>query len=88
MLSWNKHIRAYKSGPAAKARQMSIKVNTKDIFVRMAAASHPFVADKRRKLSCSHCGGIDHPVRSCPKTIHGPLTEEESEIQALFLQQT
>ena len=30
--SWNKFIRAYKSGPAAKARQMLTKMNTQDIF--------------------------------------------------------
>ena len=83
--SWNKYIRAYKSGPAAKARQMSIKLNTKDIFVRMAAASHPYVAEKRRKLLCSYCSRTDHTVRSCSKKIHGPLAEEQSKIQALFL---
>ena len=30
--AWNKHIRAYKSGPASRARQCSIKLNTRDIF--------------------------------------------------------
>ncbi|CAL4126706.1 unnamed protein product, partial [Meganyctiphanes norvegica] len=30
--AWNKHIRAFKSGPSARARQCSIKLNTLDIF--------------------------------------------------------
>ena len=83
--SWNKYIRAYKSGPAAKARQISIKLNTKDIFVRMAAASHPTVAEKRRILSCTQCSRMEHTVKSCPKKMHGPLSEEQTEIQSFFM---
>ena len=33
--AWNKHIKAYKSGCASRARQMSVMVNTLDIFQRM-----------------------------------------------------
>ena len=84
--SWNKHIRAYKSGPACKARQMSIKLNTLDIFERMSIRSHPYVADKRRQLYCSYCEkDADHTTISCPKKVHGPLTEKQSEIRAMFI---
>ncbi len=48
--AWNKHIRAYKSGPAARARQCSIRLNTLDIFTHMLIKSH------LRKTSISAVG--------------------------------
>ena len=38
--AWNKHIRSYKSGTGARARQCSIRINTRDIVTRMLL--HPY----------------------------------------------
>ena len=45
--AWNKMIRAYKSGPAARARQMNVSINIYDIFIRMFLVSHPTMFNKK-----------------------------------------
>ena len=45
--SWNKHVRTFRSGPASRSRQLSIKDNIHDIFRRMSIMSHPEIAMKR-----------------------------------------
>ena len=82
--AWNKHIRAYKSGPSARARQCSIKLNTLDIFTRMLVQSHPIVASKRQVLKCKRCEKYGHTVRSCPLHVHTVLDSERSFIESCF----
>ena len=48
--SWNKHVRSFQSGTAARARQMSVKQNIHDIFRRMLIMSHPYIVAV--KLKC------------------------------------
>ena len=62
--SWNKHVRSFQSGVAAKARQSSVKENIHDIFCRMLISSHPVIATKRPRPSCSICGETGHTARS------------------------
>ena len=83
--AWNKHIRAYKSGPSARARQCSIKQNTQDIFTRMLVQSHPKIAAKRKVLCCSRCSKYGHTVRSCPMNVVTVLDEERSFIESCYL---
>ena len=51
--SWNKHVRSFQSGAAARSRQHSIKDNIHDIFRRMLIMSHPMIASKRPCAFCS-----------------------------------
>ena len=62
--SWNKHVRSFRSGPAARARQMSVKTNIYDIFRRMLITSHPIIASKRLRPFCGVCGEEGHSARS------------------------
>lgn len=62
--SWNKHVRSFQSGPAARARQMSVKTNIYDIFRRMLITSHPIIASKRLRPFCRICGEEGHSARS------------------------
>ena len=48
--AWNKHIRSYKSGPAARARQTSIQDNILDIYNRMMIQTHPQIASRKRQV--------------------------------------
>ena len=48
--AWNKHIRAYRSGPGCRARFMNNTVNIKDTFTRMYMRSHPLIAKQKRVL--------------------------------------
>ena len=75
--SWNKFIRAYKSGTSCKARQMSIKVNTRDIFCRLMIRTHPLIASKKRMLLCTTCGLFGHTCRSCKEGVEKVQSEEE-----------
>ena len=76
--SWNKFIRAYKSGAACKARQMSIKLNTRDVFTRMMIKTHPVIANKKRQISCGKCCELGHTARSCRKDASTVETLERS----------
>ena len=49
----NKYTRSYKSGPALRARQTSIKENILDIFNRMTNKSHPTIASRKREMKGS-----------------------------------
>ena len=62
--SWNKFVRAYQSGVAARARQSSIKDNLKDVLSRMLIEYHPKVASLKPRPSCNICGEIGHTARS------------------------
>ena len=64
--AWNKHIRTYKSRPASRARQCSIRLITLDIFTRMLVQTHPIIASKKRIKQCKTCEKYGHTVRSCP----------------------
>ena len=39
--NWNKHVRSFQSGPAARAKQDSVKQNIHDIINRMLIRSNP-----------------------------------------------
>ena len=82
--AWNKYIRAYKSGSAARARQSSIKMNTRDIFTRMMIQSHPTIAAKKRQLLCSRCNRIGHTVRKCPSQVSTVYDAEQTEIRGCY----
>ena len=82
--AWNKYIRAFKSGPAARARQTSVKENILDIFNRMMIKSHPEIASQKRQLLCKRCNKIGHTVRSCPKLISTVDSYERFMILACF----
>ena len=76
--AWNKYIRAFKSGPAARARQLSIELNTRDIFTRMMLQSHPSIAMKKRQIHCIACGNVGHTMMSCKTRMSIVHSEEES----------
>ena len=83
--SWNKHVRSFQSGPAARSRQLSIKDNIHDIFRRMLISSHPEIASKRPRTVCSVCGEVGHTARSYlhknPSTV---ITKEQSLISDMY----
>ena len=82
--SWNKFVRSFQSGPAARSRQLSLKDNTYDIFRRMLIVSHPEIASKRPRPSCSKCGQVGHTARSSRHHADTALEEEDSIIRSLF----
>ena len=58
--AWNKHIRAFKSGPPSRTGQRFIKIKvikviTLDIFSQMLLQSHPVVISKKKLLQCKNC---------------------------------
>ena len=83
--AWNKHIRAYKSGPAARARQTSIKENLQDIFQRIMIQTDPRVASRKRQVVCNRCGKVGHTIRSCPKRVTTVMDSEDASIDSCFL---
>ena len=83
--SWNKHIRSFKSGSAARARQTSIMLNTQDIFQRMMIKSHPAVASKKRNVYCKRCNRIGHTVRSCMMDVATVHDAEQTSINECYL---
>lgn len=78
--AWNKFIRAYKSGPAARARQCSIELNTKDIFTRIMLQTHPIIASKKRQIHCIICGRVGHSIIKCRQQFLTVFDEEDSSI--------
>ena len=83
--AWNKHIRAYKSGLASRARQCSIRLNTLDIFTRMLVQSHPITASKRKVLQSKRCAKHGHTVRSCPMNLATVRDNEQSFIDSCYI---
>ena len=81
---WNKFVSQYKSGPGARARQHSVKLNLTDVFARMLIMTHPVVASKRRQIHCSHCHQIGHSARSITHHSYGPIKEERALINHYF----
>ena len=59
-----KYVRSFQNGPAARARQCSIKDNLKDVFTKMLIRSHPAIAEKYPRPLCSICGEVGHTARS------------------------
>ena len=82
--AWNKHIRAYKSGPGARARQTSVQENILDIFNRMMIKTHPKIASRKRQLVCMRCNRLDHAIRSCPMRLSTVKDFEATTIQSCF----
>ena len=82
--AWNKHIKAFKSGPAARARQTSLALNIRDITSRMMISTHPDVVAKRIMNYCKLCACYDHTLRGCPKRRAMVLTEEQAEISCYY----
>ena len=60
--SWNKFVRSFQSGTAARARQSKVKNNIHDVLRWMLIASHPEIASK--KIRPSICGEMGHTARS------------------------
>ena len=83
--SWNKSIRSFQSGPAARARQNSMKNNLHDIFRRMLIRSHPSIAAKYPRPSCSICGEMGHTARSFRHKLSSVPTHEDSIIASLYI---
>ena len=83
--SWNKYIKAYKSGTSCKARQMSLQINTHDIYCRLMIRTHPIIASKKRLLQCGTCGKFGHTTRGCKVDVNNVFTEEKMIIQECFL---
>ena len=83
--SWNKYIRSYKSGVGCKARQLSIKLNMLDIFTRIFIRTHPFIADKKRFVSCGTCSKTGHTSRSCVLNSLMVDGEEEAAIKSFYV---
>ena len=82
--SWNKHVRAFQSGPSSRARQFSIKDNIHDIFCRMLITSHPEIASKRPRVSCNICGEVGHTARSSRHKRSTVATEEQAHVQSMY----
>lgn len=82
--AWNKYIRSFKSGPAARARQTSIQENILDIFNRMMVKTHPKIASRKRQVLCTFCNKVGHTIRSCPLMVSSVLDWEKSRVQACF----
>ena len=82
--AWNKHIRSYKSGPAARARQTSVQENILDIFNRMMVRTHPKIASRKRQLECTRCKKLGHTIRSCPEIVVTVLDAEATRVQSCF----
>ena len=82
--SWNKHVRSYQSGPAARSRQLSVKDNIHDVFRRMLISSHPEIASKRPRSICSICGEVGHTARSYRHKKSTVMTEEQAQIESLY----
>ena len=53
--AWNKHIRAFRSGPACRARQNSAANNIHDVFVRMLIMSSPLIQKHNAVKSMLGC---------------------------------
>ena len=82
--AWNKSIRAFKSGPGARARQTSIHENTLDIFQRMMIMTNPLIATSKRQLQCSRCGKIGHTICSCPARLTTVIDFETTIVNDCF----
>ena len=82
--AWNKFIRSFKSGAAARARQTSIQENILDIFNRMMIKTHPQVASRKRQYKCSRCNKMGHTVKSCPMSVTCVWTLEKSRVESCF----
>ena len=84
--AWNKYISAFKSGPACRARQSSVRENTKDILTRMLIITHPKIASMKRTTKCSKCGQTGHTARSYKFHQELVLAEEDTAIDDMFVQ--
>ena len=82
--SWNKHVRSFQSGPAARSRQLSINDNIHDVFCRMLITSHPEVTSKRPRPSCSICGEVGHTARSSRHKKSTVSTQEQAQIESMY----
>ena len=82
--AWNKYIRSYKSGVAARVRQSSIKLNTRDVFMRMMVRSHPIIAAAKRRVVCGTCAKHGHTVRSCEANIQTAVDHETALISSCY----
>lgn len=83
--SWNKHVRSFQSGPAARARQDSVKHNIHDIFKRMLIRSNPSIAAKYPRPTCSICGDIGHTARSIRHKMASVSTHEKDLISSFYV---
>ena len=66
----NKFLRQYRINKSRKTSQFD---NLSDCINRLWDKSDPLVVKYRERLSCTHCKGVGHTIRSCPdikKEIH------------------
>ena len=86
--SWNKSIRSFQSGPAARARQNSMRNNLHDIFRGMLIRSHPYIAAKYPRSTCSICGEIGHTARSSRHKVSTVPSQEDAIIASFYVNAT
>ena len=82
--NWNKYLRSFQSGPASRSRQLSIKENIHDIFKRVLIISHPEIASKKPRPSCSVRGEIGHTASSSRLKMMSIETEERATIHSMY----
>jgi hypothetical protein len=63
--NWHKHIRQFKSGSGARARQCSLEDNLQDVFTRMVDMTYPAISKYFDDIFCDMCDEVGHTVRSC-----------------------
>ena len=81
---WNKHVRSFQSGPAARSRQSSVKYNIHDVLKMMLVMTHPAITSRRPRPSSKICGEVGHTARSFKHKLSFSQTEEQSIIESMY----
>ena len=76
----NKFLRQYRLNRSRKTSQFD---NLSDCINRLWDKSDPVVAKRRERLSCRHCNGVGHTIRSCAD-MKAELSGCNSEFESLL----
>ena len=76
----NKFLRQYRLNRSRKTSQFD---NLSDCINRLWDKSDPIVAKGRERLSCRHCKGVGHTIRSCAD-MKAELSGCNSEFESLL----